>query len=181
MEDERIDSIARVLGERMFRRRVAPGLAAILGLHLGRVSPGPAHAAKKKKKLARNAFGCVPVGKPCAGKDGVCCSGICDGKKPKKGKKDKSRCAGHDATTCRPGQNSCVEPVTCTTSTGFAGSCFTTTGDAGYCARGSACHYCATDAECVSVLGPGAACVLCATTCNGNIPGATLCKGLNPD
>src|SRR5687768_235577 len=45
---------------------------------------------KRKKKSQKNAFRCLNVGQKCAGKNGKCCSGICNGKKPKKGKKDRS-------------------------------------------------------------------------------------------
>ena len=79
---------------------------------LGLGTPSVVGAAKQRKqhrqKLKRNAFGCVNVGGKCRGKDGNCCSGICDGKKPKKGKKDTSRCAGHDASTCLAGQDTCA-------------------------------------------------------------------------
>ena len=52
----------------------------------------PRPEKKKNKKPKNNAFGCLNVGQACNGKNDKCCSGICDGKKPKKGKKDKSKC-----------------------------------------------------------------------------------------
>jgi hypothetical protein len=129
--------------------------------------PRLAEAGKRRKKLKRNEFGCVNVGDACRGKDKNCCSGICRGKKPKRGEKDKSRCVGHDAQGCQAGQ---IEQfcggtdVVCTTSTGdTAGFCDTTTGNAGYCSGEGMCipGGCSKDADCIPVFGKGAACVLC--------------------
>ena len=130
-------------------------------------SPADAAATKKRKKpLRRNAFGCVDVGEKCRGADSVCCSGICQGKKPKKGQKDTSRCIAHDAGICQPGQGStfCGGSVfeSCESSTGEPGECETTTGKVGYCVRSQIlCSPCAKDADCVPQCGADAACIRC--------------------
>jgi hypothetical protein len=134
----------------------------------------PAAEAKKKKKkkkkaasLKLNRFGCVNVGGRCQGKDSNCCSGICDGEKPKKGEKDESRCKAHGQSTCESGDNEvfCGAPddIECTTSEGETGFCNTTTGKAGYCNFSSLCASCKTDKDCEDEgFGDGAACVVCA-------------------
>lgn len=132
---------------------------------------------KKKAKLKRNEFGCVDVGGKCRGNNGNCCSGICEGKKPKKGKKDKSVCVAHDtAGICFPDSDSCIigQQVPChPDNTNCA--CFLTTGSAGFCGDGSAtdpadfCRDCVRDTDCEAEFGLGAACVvlggICSTAC----------------
>jgi hypothetical protein len=129
-----------------------------------------AWAKKRKPKLKRNQFGCVDVGGKCRGKDSNCCSGICDGAKPKKGQKDKSRCRAHDTGTlvgaargCSAADDSCgpAGNTACTTSLAEDGFCHKTTGNAGYCALDAECFDCTTDEECVPICGEGAACILC--------------------
>jgi hypothetical protein len=163
MDDSRFDTLARSLTSSISRRGTLGGALAILGLTASR--PGESLAKRRrKKKLRRNAFGCVPVGKPCRGKDSVCCSGICEGKKPKKGKRDRSRCADHGADICQAGQrnvNCGGEDVRCTSSSGNEGTCETTTGGAAYCASGYDAIPCKKDADCVPYCGPQAACVRC--------------------
>jgi hypothetical protein len=104
------------------------------------------------------------VGGKCRGNDAHCCSNICEGSKPKKGEKDKSRCVAHGQSTCVAGQK---EPfcggveVECETSQGLPGACNTTTGNAGYCADEGSCSPCTKDKDCELVLGVGAACIVC--------------------
>jgi hypothetical protein len=168
MDAHRFDDIVRRLAPVASRRGVLRGLVSGgLGLSLTRV-PWLAAARKRKRRrtpLQRNAFGCVDVGKPCRGKDSVCCSGICEGKKPKPGKKDRSRCVAHDAQGCLAGQQqeACGggADVPCTTASGQAGLCNITTGNAPYCAAGAALVPCTHDADCQTVCGPRAACILC--------------------
>jgi hypothetical protein len=135
--------------------------------------------SKKKKKLRLNTFGCVDVGGTCRGKDANCCSNICQGKKPKKGKKDKSHCVAHDQSTCLPGQAGEVcgglADVPCVTTTGLDGGCFTTTGNAGYCAGDGNCFPCKKDADCILHCGPQAACIKCPTECAS--VGGAACDG----
>jgi hypothetical protein len=120
-------------------------------------------------------LGCVNVGGKCRGNDANCCSGICDGKKPKKGKKDRSRCQAHDASTCQPGQSPEVcgdEDVVCTTSGGEKGMCATTTGNAGYCFNAVQLNgSCTRDTDCQDGVGPSAACIHCLSS------GETHCVG----
>jgi hypothetical protein len=153
MEKERFDGFARIVARGISRR----GLVAALGL-LGIALPGSAEA---KKKLKKNAYGCVNVGGKCRGKDAACCSGICEGKKPKRGKKDKSTCVGHDESTCA-GQDRCAgEAVTCITAMDISGACAVTTGNASYCAASIICADCAQDRDCAAICDTGAACIVC--------------------
>ena len=139
---------------------VASGLAAIHAPYAAR--------AKNKKKLKRNQYGCVNVGGACRGKDKNCCSGRCQGKKPKNGEKDKSRCVAHDTGSIESDERGCrvqdaPSNTLCTTSAGEeSGECQWTTGDAGFCGYGYACipGSCRKDADCTAACGAGAACVV---------------------
>jgi hypothetical protein len=178
MDASRFDILARSLTDLSARRALVRGLAA-LGLQAAGVPSGA--GAKRRKKPKRNAFGCLNVGQPCRGHGAKCCSGICQGKKPKKGDKDKSRCVAHDTGGCQAGQQGAFcggANVPCTTSTGSPGVCDTTTGNAGYCAFTTTCSRCSKDADCRPVCGRGAACVKCATCIED---GGTRCVGLGPD
>ena len=189
MDADFLDSLARSLGAANSRRRA---LAAALG---GLVTLGvlPAGAKKgKTKKPKKNAFGCLNVGQPCRGKSGTCCSGICQGKKPKKGEKDKSKCVAHNEGGCTAERSVCVTG----SPTSFCGPeavCLATTGNAGFCANVAGnsfsqevnCRVCGKDTDCEAAgFGQGAACVLlnqgfCATlesTCAGiNGSSGTAC------
>ena len=143
------------------RRGLIGALAA------GLIAPTTATAKKRRKRRRRgqptpNAFGCLDVGVACRGNSDACCSGICQGKKPKRGQKDTSRCAAHNTGGCLPENNSCgldVPDIPC----GADGLCVTTTGNAGFCIniREGACAACRRDADCQGAFGPGAACMLC--------------------
>ena len=179
MDAARFDALTRSLSAPTRRRLLLAGIAAALGL-LSAGLPDRIDANQRKKKLKRNAFGCVNVGGTCRGKDKNCCSSICRGKKPKKGEKDTSRCVAHDAQGCVAGQ---IEDfcggtnVSCTTSTGTPGRCNTTTGNAGYCAGDGSCAVgsCKKDADCVPAFGVGAACVVCDNAlCSGGAGCASL-------
>jgi hypothetical protein len=126
---------------------------------------GDARKRKKAKKLQRNSFGCVDVGDACRGSDANCCSGVCQGKKPKKGEKDKSRCVAHNAGECQADQDVCLslQEIQC----GTNGNCARTTGNASFCAdfENSACFDCTKDTDCEADFGAGAACVICAGEC----------------
>ena len=160
MDATRFDSLARFLTAGSSRRYLMRGLGA-LGLGFGAArfpeTASGKKTRKKRKKLKRNAFGCVNVGGKCRGKDRVCCSGICNGKKPKKGKKDRSRCVAHNVLDCQPGQGTCGFGAC-----GTSGACYRTTGQAGFCASNGDCVSCRKDADCDAMgFGPGAACILC--------------------
>lgn len=166
MNATRFDRLTRGLSTTPTRRAILGGFATAIGLAAPRV-PGRVEAKTKKKPLKVNEFGCVNVGGKCRGKDGKCCSGICKGKKPKKGEKDKSRCVDHHTGGCQADQDQC--------STGFSecgtgGLCYRTTGKASFCGAYqvewfSPCTPCEKDADCTADFGPGAACIDCLSDC----------------
>lgn len=175
MDGARLDALARSLSASRSRRTALVALLGGSGFLPGLVGVAEGKKAKKtrKKPLRLNEFGCVNAGGQCRGNGANCCSGICSGKKPKKGAPDKSACAAHDESSCLPGQtapgcSSLAEPlpgVACTSSAGKAGSCHTTTGNAGFCVFGGFCTPCKRDADCISVCGPQAACIQCDRAC----------------
>lgn len=165
MDGSRFDALARTVG----RRRFLGSLMGALGLAAAQVT-----AARPKRKEPRfNEFFCVPVGKPCRGKDRYCCSGICNGRKPKQGKRDRSQCLAHDADVCQAGQREAAcggsGLATCATGPMTTGFCNTTTGNAGFCTRGAVlCAGCTRDVDCQATTGdPGAACIRCTSCPNG--------------
>jgi hypothetical protein len=166
MDAPRFDRWTRSLTGFASRRSVLGLVGAALGLAATRF-PGitaPKKKQKKKtsKKLTRNSFGCVDVGKACRGNSDNCCSGICEGKKPKRGKKDKSRCVAHNVLGCQVEQDQCAgAPAQCGSNP--MGLCYRTTGNASYCGVLGACFACKTDADCEAAGGffEGAACVIC--------------------
>jgi hypothetical protein len=143
----------------------------------------------RKPKLQRNHFGCVAVGGTCLGDNANCCSGICEGKKPKKGKKDTSVCAAHDtAGTCSSDTDTCTigQSVNCADNPSCI--CLLTTGNAGFCGdasggRGSQCRNCIRDTDCQQEFGPGAACIVFGGTCSDACPdtGHRLCYSPCPN
>jgi hypothetical protein len=177
MDFTRFDRWTRALTAATSRRTTLIGLA--LGGFALASRPNSATAGKKSKKLKRNAFGCVDVGNACRGKDGNCCSGICQGKKPKKGKKDTSRCIPHNVLGCQVEQDQCAgTPAQCGSNP--MGVCYRTTGNASYCGVMGACFECKTDADCEAAggFGAGAACVVCANECAPT--GGTACFAAAP-
>jgi len=175
MDTSRFDAFTRSLPAHASRRAVAAGLLAALGL----VSETPfSHATSarknsgkdKKKPLVFNALGCIDVGGRCRGNSANCCSGICQGKKPKKGKKDKSRCVAHNVGSCLPGQNA-FPPAPC----GTDGLCAATTGKAMFCGTEfGVCADCTKDTDCVETAGLGAACIIVPGQC-ASIGGRACC------
>jgi hypothetical protein len=184
MDHDAFDRLTGALSTGASRRRVLRLTAAALGLG-GAGGGAPQVTARKNKKkqpLQFNRFGCVNVGGKCRGNDAHCCSNVCEGKKPKKGEKDTSRCVAHDASSCLTGQTLEVcggdEDVLCETSAGAEGTCATTTGNAPFCAAiGGKCFPCKKDADCSGVddCGPGAACFPCVAFCANS--GGTACFG----
>jgi hypothetical protein len=156
------------------RRDVLRGLAATgLGLGMGRLHDlVEAKKKRNRKKPKLNAFGCVDVGGKCRGNSANCCSGICEGKKPKKGKKDKSTCLAHNVLDCPTGLDGCLESgVSC----GMDGVCWQTTGKASFCGTGDGgCFACQKDVDCEPDFGPGAACTLCDGACPET--GGLICR-----
>jgi hypothetical protein len=181
MDHGQFDSISRAFGAESTRRAAVTTLgrgaiAALLG-HLGMSSRSAVHAAQdmtserkknrkkdNKGKLKLNSFRCVGVGGRCRGSDGNCCSGICEGKKPQKGKKDKSTCVAHNSGECQAGDDVCIgNDVPCADES----VCIRTTGDASFCAKRliGQCTECSKDVECEALFGAGAACVVCPLQC----------------
>ena len=172
MDAARFDALLRSLSARASRRGALAALASgllVVGSLAGGGQEAKAKKNRKKKKPPLNAFGCVDVGKACRGNDTNCCSGICEGKKPKKGKRDTSLCVAHDTGDCTPATTYCTAGEV-NSKCGFAGAdarCQTTTGNASFCANfenfigsGPPCHSCDKDADCEAVTGPGSACVV---------------------
>ncbi len=173
MDDGRFDHLSRLLSVCPSRRTALHAAAALLtGGTLGSAGLAATAAKRRKKKLKRNEFGCVNVGKFCKNA-AQCCSGICQGKKGKK------KCKAHDASTCQ-GQDACGgEIVNCLTTAGETGACVVTTGKANYCNSVAVCFACATDAECVPTCGAGAACIVCAECAAQDLE--TACAGLGEE
>jgi hypothetical protein len=173
MDGSRFDALTRSLAEVSARRlvvsRLAAGLLSLAALHRADVTDATQRKRKNRKKrkkpLPFNEFGCLNVGARCRGKAELCCSGICRGKKPKQGKRDKRRCVAHDTGGCTATASQCGMAPTCTTTIGRPGGCLITTGDAPYCADTIFCSPCSKDAECVPFCGPLAACVICPGSC----------------
>jgi hypothetical protein len=161
MDPKHFDNMTRYLTDASSRRSIFARIAGVAVAAVAVQMPGVAGARNKKKtnkKLALNTFGCVDVGKACRGKDANCCSGICEGKKPKKGKKDKSRCVAHNMLDCEAEADSCDSDVI---ACGTNGYCLQTTGQASFCLTGATFFDCQKDTDCEPDFGPGAACIAC--------------------
>ncbi len=159
MQGEAFDTFIRTLGAGHSRRMLLLSSGTIFGL-IATLMPGNGLAKKKnRKKPKNNAFGCLNVGKACNGKNAKCCSGVCQGKRPKKGDKDKSECKAHNVGSCRANQDNCVAS---TGPCGTEGACFRTTGNASFCGGNGVCLACKKDTECEALgFGVGAACAVC--------------------
>jgi hypothetical protein len=175
MDQARSNALTESLTSLPSRRDVLRSLAGA-GIALGALGlPGIADAKKKRRKKKKkqprpvvNQFGCLDVGQPCNADSSLCCSGVCQGTAPKKGKPDTRRCAAHDTGTCTQGiEGVCTTPdliqVTCNNRTDCG--CFRTTGGSNYCAElfGSPgttqCLSCQRDADCIAAgLPAGSAC-----------------------
>lgn len=163
------------------RRRFGYGAARLATALLALEADRPAHITaskkqKKRKKPPLNAYGCLNVGQRCRGNSDRCCSGICDGKKPKRGKRDRSRCVAHDIGPCTAEDDKCINPPgpTCNPAKPFS-QCYRTTGAASFCGDSSVggCIDCRKDADCVEFgFGERSACVVC-ESCPGDV--ATSC------
>jgi hypothetical protein len=172
----RFDNLTRSLGTAASRRGLGRVLAGgCLGALFGTLGAPDVQSKKKRKKQKsrRNAFGCVDTRQPCAGRNRSCCSGICKGKKPRKGKKDTSRCVAHNAGVCTASTDSCAVGVSvpCNPSNPSC-FCVATTGKAGFCGAftgGPAghCRVCRKDTDCEAEFGPGAACIVLGGVCTG--------------
>lgn len=121
---------------------------------------------RRKKPPTFNLFGCQDNGGRCNGRNAFCCSGLCVGKSPKAGEKDKSRCVARNTSAeCGPNHDHCDATVSCTTSAGNPGECGFTTGRGGYCFDVDRPDLpCRRDPDCQQILGASAACVWCQST-----------------
>ena len=179
MDGSLFDTLARSLAHARTRRGA---LATLLGATLGLFSRDDADAKKGKgKKPKVNEFGCIDVGKACRGKNGKCCSGICQGKKPKKHRKDKSTCVAHNVGTCTLDSCTAGGDISCNPANPQC-FCVATTGNAHFCGNVSMppanhCRVCSKDSQCEVEFGPGAACVVFAGLCAPLCPatGGTGC------
>jgi hypothetical protein len=168
MNERRFDEWTRgVMTERTSRRLGVLGLASgavgLLAERLPDVASAKKRKKKRKKKLKKNEFGCVDVGGKCRGSDGACCSGVCQGKKPKKGKKDKSVCVDHNVGGCTLDRDICVTGDGQESACGTAAVCAQTTGKAAFCAsqENVDCRICSTDRDCEAQGFPiGSACII---------------------
>jgi hypothetical protein len=196
MDHQQFEALTRAItageGSRRAVVRLLAGAAA-LGFALGGLTVVDAKKRKKnktkKKKKQKplppplfNAFGCVNVGGNCQGNSALCCSGICQGEQPRKGKPDTSICVAHNTGGCTPERNACVtgnETSICNPDA----VCTLTTGGAGFCAsrlnasRAQNCRICRTDADCVAQgFPPGSACVILT---GGQCVGESDCANVN--
>jgi hypothetical protein len=161
--------------DRLTRRFLLGGFAAALDLGTARF-PDVA-IAKKRKKVKRNAFGCVNVGKFCKNA-GQCCSGICRGRKGGK------KCRAHDSGVgCQVGarEEECGgTDISCTSATGAPGVCDTTTGNAAYChGSGLTCATCSKDEDCQELCQLATAVCIKCPDCDGSAF-QTACVGPSP-
>ncbi len=180
MNATRFDHLARALTGVSSRRRLLEGLTGAAGglasMRLRDIAD--ARNRRPPKKLPNlGPFGCQKVGGRCNGKNGLCCSGLCVGKTPKAGEKDRSHCVARNTSAeCGPDHDHCDATVTCTTSAGNPGECAFTTGRGGYCFDIDQSNLsCRRDPECQQVLGASAACVWCQST------GLAHCVGVQPN
>jgi hypothetical protein len=179
MNRDAFDTLARSFAVSSSRRDAMHGFVTALGIRwTATFFPGSVAAKnKKRKKPKKNEFGCLNVGQQCSGKDSKCCSGICQGKKPKKGKKDKSTCIDHNAGACSLERNFC-DAGQISANCGSNGICAKTTGNASFCLSSEGisqelnCRVCSTDRDCEAQGFPlGSACVI--------FTGGTFCLGVS--
>ena len=136
MDSARFGRMTRAFSLLLSRRALARALGAG-----ALIVPRPTQARKRKKRVKRNAFGCVNVEGFCQNA-GQCCSNICQGKKGNR------TCRAHDTGECQARQKGSP----CTTSDDRGGTCDVTTGNAGYCVGGTFGDvqqpFCARDPDC---------------------------------
>ena len=185
MDHVRFDSLTRSLSAHASRRGFLRSLTGrSLAMLVGFAFVAPNVDAKKKRRkkkkkrtsrpdLVFNPFGCLDIGQSCRGDSSLCCSGICEGTAPRKGKPDTSTCVGHNAGPCTVDTNACelgvelpcnpnVERTNCSLTTGNAAFCAAIDPDQG--ARPN-CRSCMKDTDCQVEFGPGAACVVLGGVC----------------
>src|SRR5215212_6411401 len=167
MQKHQVAALTLTMNRVPSRRDIVRGLVGA-GFGFGSLRQMETGEASKKKKTKTkpNVFGCLNLGQPCAGNSARCCSGICHGRKPRKGKKDTSKCAVHNTGICAAGSDLCTSGLhhachpsnpncTCTLTTGNAGFCADFTSASG---QEVACRVCTRDTDCQAEFGAGAAC-----------------------
>jgi hypothetical protein len=148
------------------------------------------HKSKQRQKYQApelpqpipNQFGCLGVGQACRGDSSLCCSSICEGGAPKKGKPDTRVCAAHGQGTCdqaAPAIGTATDPAQALCN-GSIGACLATTAGSIFCGDVSGlsdCASCRTDADCEALGFPaGSACaVVTGVNCVGVCPGGLAC------
>ena len=182
MDVDRFHALLRSLSEMPSRREVLRSLIGA-GVGLGLLRPPVTTEAKKKGKKPKKRIRLRRRQAEVPGKNRTCCSGICQGKKPKKGKKDRSRCVAHNAGFCAADSDSCSVGTDVACNPGNP-SCFCTltTGNAGFCAAfrggpaGTAGSVVRTPTARRS-FGEGAACLLLGGACTPlcGLTGRTAC------
>jgi hypothetical protein len=138
---------------------------------------------KKNKKPKRTDHVCLAVSQACNGDGTRCCSGICEGEQPKKGRTDASHCVAGGANICDGQADYCTTGVATTCNPlNPKCTCLRTTSEAPFCGDVSAeaavlCRPCRPDADCEAEFGPGAACVVVGGSCGSYCPdtGNTAC------
>lgn len=183
MDQQGFRALTRTVIEAPSRRDVLRGLTGV-GLGLGMLHAPAAGDAKKKRKRKKrnpkvtpNQYGCIDVGQPCRGDSNNCCSGICEGVAPRKGKPDRSRCVAHNTSICTPALNICTSgSESICNGSNVNTHCTLTTGNAGFCAdftKGAVthCRVCTRDTDCQAEFGADVACVVFAGICESYCPG----------
>lgn len=184
MESHHFDDLIRSLFAS--RRSLFTGTATLALGWFSSMDAGARTRHRKKRNHKKtpvpqpvvNQFGCLDVGQPCLGDNSQCCSGVCEGEPPKKGKADTRTCAAHNAGDCTASRNRCtaLDPglAVCNPTSQFA-ACLVTTGSAPFCGTlfnfdaTVNCQTCGKDADCLALgFPPGSACVqLGGQFCNG--------------
>jgi hypothetical protein len=196
MDGKRFDSLAKKIGRRRSRRDAFQALAtAALAAAATRIGLG-AESAEAQVAVEQR-FNCKAVGEKCNGKDSACCSGRCQGKGAKKGRKrkngkrrkdrpDRSKCIAHDQGSCTGTQDTCDTGKRVACGSGTGGGCLQTTGKANFCGQVQTgttpprlkCEVCEKDSDCVNKgYGRDAACVVCESSCEFENGKATACAG----
>jgi hypothetical protein len=184
VDPNRFDGWATKVGECADRRHVVmwlggsvvSGLVALTGFTSVGAKQHGHRRHKRHNRPVVNQHGCLDVGQPCRGESSVCCSGICQGTAPKKGKQDRSTCIAHNAGTCSPDQDACTTGVNAHCNAANERSiCLLTTGNAGFCGDITAgvlelCRVCDRDTDCQAEFGVGAACVSFGNVCSALCP-----------
>jgi hypothetical protein len=197
VDADRLAAVIRSFSSLPSRRDLLRGFGAV-GIGLGALRLPHVAEARKKHKVSNkkrkkkqhtppqpifNRFDCAAIGQPCLGDNTLCCSGVCEGAAPVKGKPDTRVCAAHNAAVCTPESNMCTQGTSVFCNPNHPLSvCVLTTGDAGFCADLTAngrglCRICTKDTDCQAEFGAGAACVVLGSACSTVCPatGGTAC------